>query len=290
MATTLVGIFDDYNTAQQVAQELVERGFNQADINITANDAKQGSTHYGGGTDATYNTAGSTFSDRISNFFGNLFGSDVDESDRGIYAESVRRGSTLVTVRAKDQMVDTAVGIMNRHGAVDIDWRAAQYQASGYTSFDAAAPAYTADQVRQERDRLSNQGEVAMPVVEEQLQVGKRAVQRGGVRVYTRVTERPVEETINLREEQVRVDRRPVDRAVSEADLAAVREGAVEVTTPGEEAVVSKQARVVEEVVVGKEATERTETVHGTVQRTDVEVEQVDADTTYDTKSRSRGR
>ncbi len=290
MATTLVGIFDDYNTAQQVAQELVERGFNQADINITANDAKQGSTHYGGGTDATYNTAGSTFSDRISNFFGNLFGSDVDESDRGIYAESVRRGSTLVTVRAKDQMVDTAVGIMNRHGAVDIDWRAAQYQASGYTSFDAAAPAYTADQVRQERDTLTNQGEVTIPVVEEQLQVGKRAVQRGGVRVYTRVTERPVEETINLREEQVHVDRRPVNRPVSEADLAAVRDGAIEITTTGEEAVVSKQARVIEEVVVGKEATERTETVHGTVQRTDVEVEQADTDTTYDTKTKSRGR
>ncbi len=290
MATTLVGIFADYNTAQQVTEELVQRGFNQADINITTNDTKQGHTNYGGGTDATYNTAGSTFSDRISNFFGNLFGSDVDESDRGIYAESVRRGSTLVTVRAKDQMVDTAVGIMNRHGAVDIDWRAAQYQASGYTSFDAAAPAYTADQVRQERDRLSNQGEVAIPVVEEQLQVGKRPVQRGGVRVYTRVTERPVEETVNLREEQVRVDRRPVDRPVSEADMAAIREGAIEITTTGEEAVVSKQARVVEEVVVSKEATERTETVRGTVQRTDVEVEQADADTTRETKSKSKGR
>ena len=49
MVTTLVGIFDDYHIAQQVAQEFVERGFNQADINITANEAKQGSTHYGGG-------------------------------------------------------------------------------------------------------------------------------------------------------------------------------------------------------------------------------------------------
>ena len=290
MATTLVGIFDDYNTAQQVAQDFVQRGFNQADINITANDAKPGTTHYGGGTDATYNTAGSTFSDRISNFFSNLFGSDVDESDRGIYAESLRRGSTLVTIKAEDQLVDTAAEIMNRHGAVDIDQRAAQYQASGYTGFDAAAPAVTADQIRQERDRLSNQGEVALPVVEEQLQVGKRAVQRGGVRVYTRVTERPVEETINLREEQVRVERRPVDRPVSEADLAAVREGAIEVTTTGEEAVVSKQARVVEEVVVGKEATERTETVRDTVRRTDVDVEQADADTTRGTKSKSRGR
>ena len=279
MATTLVGIFDDYNSAQQVAQELVERRFNQADINITANDAERGSTNYGD-ADASQSTPGTGIGDRISNFFGNLFGSDVDESDRGVYAESVRRGSTLVTVRAEDQLVDTAVDIMNRYGAVDIDSRVAQYQASGYT----------ADQVSQERDTLANQGEVVLPVVEEQLQVGKRAVQRGGVRVYTRVTERPVEETVTLHEERVHVDRHPVDRAVSEADLAAVREGAIEVTTTGEEAVVSKQARVVEEVVVGKEATERTETVRGTVRRTDVDVEQADTDTTYDTKSKSRGR
>ena len=289
MATILVGIFDDYPTAQRVAQELAQSGFQLSDINITFNDPERGYTNYGG-TDASQSTTGTGIGDRISNFVGNLFGSDVDESDRGIYAESLRRGSTLVTVKAEDQLVDTAAEIMNRHGAVDIDQRAAQYQASGYTGFDAAAPAVTADQIRQERDRLSNQGEVALPVVEEQLQVGKRAVQRGGVRVYTRVTERPVEETINLREEQVRVERRPVDRPVSEADLAAVREGAIEVTTTGEEAVVSKQARVVEEVVVGKEATERTETVRDTVRRTDVDVEQADADTTRGTKSKSKGR
>jgi hypothetical protein len=71
------------------------------------------------------------------------------------------------------------------------------------------------------------------------------------------------------------VDRRPVDRPASQADLAGLGEGTVEVTATAEEPVVSKQARVVEEVVVGKEVSERTETVRDTVRRTEVEVEKL---------------
>ncbi|HYP52800.1 MAG TPA: YsnF/AvaK domain-containing protein [Pyrinomonadaceae bacterium] len=118
-------------------------------------------------------------------------------------------------------------------------------------------------------------GEARIPVVEEQLEVGKREVERGGVRVESRVTERPVEEQVHLREERVNVERRPVDRPVTNAD-AAFREGTIEVTERAEEAVVAKQARVVEEVVVNKEVGERTETVRDTVRRTDVDVQETD--------------
>lgn len=48
-------------------------------------------------------------------------------------------------------------------------------------------------------------------------------------------------------------------------------------TETDEEAVVSKEACITEEVTVGKEAQERTETVTGTVRRTDVEVEELGA-------------
>ena len=123
-----------------------------------------------------------------------------------------------------------------------------------------------------------NEGEVALPVIEEEIRVGKRTVEKGGVRVRTRVEEVPVEEQIKLREETVHVERRPVNRSVTDADAAAVRGGVIEVTEVGEEAVVAKQARVVEEVVVGKEVVEHQETVRDTVRRTDVEVEQMDAD------------
>lgn len=122
------------------------------------------------------------------------------------------------------------------------------------------------------------QDEITLPVIEEEIRIGKRTIETGGVRVQSRVTERPVEETVILREEQVNVERRPVDRAVTQADAAIMKEGTLEVTTMAEEAVVGKQARVVEEVVVGKEVQERTETVRDTVRRTDVEVEEIDAD------------
>ena len=115
----------------------------------------------------------------------------------------------------------------------------------------------------------------AIPVVEEEIAVGKRDVERGGVRVRTEVEERPVQEQVNLREEHVRVERRPVDRPATEADInRAAQSGTIEVREKAEEAVVAKTARVVEEVVVGKEATQRTETVRDTVRRTDVEVEE----------------
>jgi uncharacterized protein (TIGR02271 family) len=120
------------------------------------------------------------------------------------------------------------------------------------------------------------EGQEAIPVVEEELHVGKREVQRGGVRVHSRVEERPVEESVSLREERAVVERRPVDRPASQADLGnAFRESTLEVTERAEIPMVSKEARVVEEVVVGKEVSQRTETVRDTVRRTDVEVQQV---------------
>jgi len=114
-----------------------------------------------------------------------------------------------------------------------------------------------------------------IPVVEEELKVGKRVIQRGGVRVYSRVENVPVEETVRLREENVRVDRRPADRAATAADEGLLRDQTIEVTETAEEPVISKSARVVEEVVVGKDVNERAETVRDTVRRTKVDVEPI---------------
>ncbi len=127
--------------------------------------------------------------------------------------------------------------------------------------------------------RTANQGEAVIPVVEEELQVGKRAVERGGVQVNVGVEQKPVEEQVNLREERVRVERRPVDREVTNADAAAFKEGTFEVREMAEEAVVNKRARVVEEIVIGKDVQERTETVRDTVRRTDVDVQQTGGQT-----------
>ncbi len=110
-------------------------------------------------------------------------------------------------------------------------------------------------------------------VMEERLRVGKREVAGGAVRVRSYVVERPVEEQVRLHEERVSVERHPVDRAVTAADTAAFQERTIEASATSEEAIVSKEARVVEEIALRKEATDRTETVHDTVRSTKVEVE-----------------
>ncbi len=117
----------------------------------------------------------------------------------------------------------------------------------------------------------------AIPVVQEELKVGKREVQRGGVRVFSRVVETPVNESINLREEHVSVERRPVDQPISTADSTAFKEQSIELREKAEEAVVQKSARVIEEVVVGKEATQRQENIRDTVRHTEVQVENLGA-------------
>lgn len=130
--------------------------------------------------------------------------------------------------------------------------------------------------------------DMTLPVIEERITAGKRQVERGGVRVQQHSTERPVEETVSLREEHVHVERRPVNQLIDATKMEAFKEGVIEVTETSEEAVVSKQARVVEEVVVGKEVTEHQETIRDTVRRSEVEVEQLDSRNLTETNKRGR--
>jgi uncharacterized protein (TIGR02271 family) len=170
--------------------------------------------------------------------------------------------------------------MLNRSGAIEVENR-------GETRSEATDSSTS----RFRDDARSETGERGtIPVVREELEVEKRTVQRGGVRVHTRVNEQPVEEEVTLREERVRVDRRPADRPATDADFAAAHREVIEVTETVEEPVVRKRARVVEEVVVGKDVHERTETVRDTVKQSDVNVENIrgdrtrnDYETDYDT-------
>jgi uncharacterized protein (TIGR02271 family) len=240
----------------------------------------------------------------IGGLAGALTSAGVPEEEAGYYAEGVRRGGTLLTIRAEDDLAHRAAEVMDRYGAVDIDERADYYRSSGYTGYNADTQPFTSEEVQRDRDAyatyapnrtrefdvanvgtagtatLTNRdinagGETVIPVVEEEIQVGKRQTQGGGARVHTHVVERPVTETINLREEHVNVERRPVDRMVSASDAAAFREGTIEVTETSEVPVVAKEARVVEEVVISKDVNERTETVQDTVRRTEVDVDEL---------------
>jgi uncharacterized protein (TIGR02271 family) len=127
--------------------------------------------------------------------------------------------------------------------------------------------------------------EERIPIVEEQLRVGKRETERGRVRVRSYIVETPVNETVALREEHVHVERRPVDQPLSAGD-DAFRERTIEAVEHGEEAVVSKEARVREELVIRKDVEQRDEAISDTVRRTEVEVDDGRTDTAGTTGTR----
>jgi uncharacterized protein (TIGR02271 family) len=215
---------------------------------------------------------------------GGIIGALVDmgipEESAQAYAESVRRGNVLVTAQVADNRVDEASRIMQRTGLLDIERQTEDWRASGWKGFDAnAAPLGTvANGQRTTKSTTVASGNRAgdtFQVVEENLQVGKRAVETGGVRVKSNVREVPVEEEVTLRQEHVEVERRPVDRPATAADLNAFKEGTIEVRETQEKPVVSKEARVVEEVSVRKNVEQHTEKVKDTVRRTEVDVEPI---------------
>ncbi|SNT34950.1 conserved domain-containing protein [Noviherbaspirillum humi] len=277
---SVIAVYDNYADADKAVQALVAEGL------------PRDSVHLNPEADAGTASAGTHASDNVDHgrrgFFASLFSGDDEYRDQtDLYAESVRRGSYVLTAdtRSEDE-AERVTDILNRFNPVDIDERASHWKQQGWTGFDEKAPRYTQDEITRERSSYAATsrtdtaaGTQRIPVIQEELKVGKRMVQRGGVRVLQRVREVPVNEQVTLREEQVKVERHPVDRPASEADLAAFKEGSVELRETAEEAVVSKSARVVEEVEVGKQVSERTERINDTVRRTDVEVEQLGAGT-----------
>ncbi|MGI4022782.1 MAG: DUF2382 domain-containing protein [Janthinobacterium lividum] len=113
----------------------------------------------------------------------------------------------------------------------------------------------------------------AIPIIEEKMEVGKREVETGGVRLKSRVVQESVEENVNLRSEHVRVEQMPVNRPATAADLEAFKEGTIEMKEYAEIPVVTKEAFVTGEVSLEKEVEETNQTVEGTIRKTEVETE-----------------
>jgi uncharacterized protein (TIGR02271 family) len=204
----------------------------------------------------------------------------VTDEDAGYYAEGVRRGGTLVVVQSEDNNSREIMEIMRDHSPMDVRTMAEEWRQSGWRGFDESSTpsgswqgqSSDTSNAQYMRQTTNNPDQVKAEVVQEDLTVGKREVEKGGVRLQTAVTEQPVEEDITLREEHVNVERRPVNRPATDADFNTAGE-TYEFTERAEEPVVSKQARVVEEVVVNKDVEEHIETVSDTVRRKDVQVE-----------------
>ena len=257
MAQTVIGFFDNTTEAQEAMRRLISAGFRHDDVDISAQSAT-GSA----GTSRDSRREDEDTGDSISRFFKSLFDSDDDVNS---YSEVARRSGSIVTVHAQSgEQAERAADILDDSGAVDVDERAAQYGYAGNTGTRT--------------DTTTTEGTTSVPVIEEELHVGKREVETGGARLRSRIIERPVEQSLRLREEHVRVERNPVNRPATEADLNTFREGTIEVVEHAEVPIVDKEARVVEEITLDKDVDERVETVRDTVRSTEVDVEKIGTD------------
>jgi len=271
----LIAFFSSREDAEAVRDELLKANFDRDDVKVYGNSGHQAGSGTGGN---------GGFWESVKEAFG-----FTDDEDKALYAEAARRGASIVAINLDD--VDSppaqrAIQIIQRHHPMDLDQQAAQWRQQGWvgqkaatsstTATTKAAPsrATTSQQVASHRAATGDQ--TTIPIVQEELRVGKRRVEGGGVRIHTRVMQQPVQEQVRLREERVNVERRPVDRPLTDADRP-FQERAVEAKEMREEAVIQKTPRVVEEVHVSKNVNEQTQTVRDTVRRTDVQVERTGA-------------
>jgi len=239
MAKTVVGLFEDLQHAQLAVREIESAGYSDQ-LSFVQN-------------------AGSGLNDRLTS-------AGIPQQDAQIYSSGIQQGGALIILQGlSDNEAGTAADILDRHNVVDITRRMNNYNPA-QTSRDTSRTGMT---------NLYQGGEVKVPIIEEELNVGKREVEGGGVRVNTRIEEVPVNEQVTLRDETVNVQRTPVNREVTEADFDKLQQGSFEVVEHDEQAVVGKQARVVEEVHIKKNVEQRTENIQDTVRRTDVDVDQL---------------
>jgi uncharacterized protein (TIGR02271 family) len=285
MSKTVTCLYQDQQKASEIVSRLEQAGLSRGDISF-------------------YSTPSDNLIDDLEN-------DGVPRTDAHAYAEGVRRGGSLVAVECDDDEVDRVIDILDDDSVLDLDEQQTSWRSEGWQGYDAstssgrtgglgAAAAGLADtltgsfsttrtemgagedvtgspdmtQARADAAGVSGRDEV-IPIAEEELHVGKREVGHGRVRIQSRVVEQPVSEQVNLREEHIEVERRPVSGTTQAGTISGdpFQERTIEVEERGEEAVVSKEARVVEEVVVRKDVEQRTETVSDTVRRTEVDME-----------------
>lgn len=272
MKRVITGLFDSRSEAEAVVNHLVTHdSIDRSRIRIHGVESGTGQT-------------GMAQSDK--SFWESLKDLFISDDDRHTYSEGIRRGGYVVSAELEEAQVEHVMDVFEQHGAVDLDARETEWRSAGWTGYSAASgtaaspgtPAMgrnttgmgvTGDRMAT-RDRV--EGDEVIPIVEETLRVGKREVDRGRVRVRSYVVETPVNESVTLRDEHVTIERRAVDLPLSAAD-DAFRDRTIEAVEHDEEAVVSKDARVREELVIKKNVEQRTETISDTVRRTEVEVE-----------------
>lgn len=97
--------------------------------------------------------AGAVAGGAAGGLLGALGKDGVSEKDAHVYADGVRRGGSLLSIRAPDARVPEIEDVLARFNATEAGIRASSYNEDGWKGFDAAAPAYNTDQIAGERLR-----------------------------------------------------------------------------------------------------------------------------------------
>ena len=287
---TITAFFDTRAAADKAVADLARIGIPNQHVSVT------------GGSDSAATTA---TSGNDVGFWESLKDMFLPEEDRHSYSEGLRRGGYLVSVRAEEANYTRVLDILDTDGSVNMDERETQWKSEGWTGYTGAparavdtistramdAPAVTAD-TAYETDTAARAAAMGVttgatpdraaqvdagrdeviPLYEEQLRVGKRDVEHGRVRLRSYVVERAVNEQVSLHSEHVEIDRKPVDRPVSVTD-AMFQDRVIEAEERSQEAVISKEARVKEEITLRRTGEDRVQNVTDKVRSTEVEIE-----------------
>ena len=299
---TVIGVFSDVAEARRTYEELMTLGFQARDISVVTEPTRQSVMRLDNMKpmelgDAGKLAASGPLADVMRTGDGGLSGSlrrlGLSASLADHYASAVRGGETLESVVVEDKDADRVAQVMSRHAArlgetparserTELKTAAAATGAGAALAGGAAtikgAVERVAERVKGEpgkkrehfADDLRDEDR-SIPVIREELRVGKREIERGHIHVSVHVLEKPVSESINLREERVEVERRTMNRPLR-ADETELRNEEVDITEYAEEAVIEKEARVVEEVAVHKRITSRDEVISDKLRSTEVDV------------------
>ena len=271
---TITAMFDSRDKALIAVEELVAAGIPRSSVRINPETDVVGST---GSYDTTRDEKG---------FWASLEDLFMPSDDRAVHAEAMHRGRIMVAVTVDQGHAATAENILEEQGTVDLDEREASWRTEGWSAAAPIAATASATRVSDTSATSASSGVAAtgtarsaaasdegvISLYEEKLNVGKRQVSAGRVKIRSYVVETPVNQQVNLRSESVQVERHAVDRPVGGGE-ALFQDRVIEAEEHAEEAVISKTARVTEEISLRKTADEQTKTISDTVRRTEVEVD-----------------
>jgi uncharacterized protein (TIGR02271 family) len=251
--STVVGIFPDQAWAQGAINALQSSGFNAR----VADDST----------------------------VGNLAGMGIDSNAASLYQSRMGEGNNIVVVENAGGRGEDALSIMLQNGAENIDLSKDQTASGATTTTTTTTDTDYYNRLQgmdrnqrqygtydQNLGRARNAEEMRVRLHEETLTPVKQAVESGQVQMQKVVHERQEEIPVNLRHEEVVIERHAVNRPADPNDIGDLTDQVINVPVYEERAELQKQAVVREEVNIGKRAVEEQQTLTGTTRHEHLQV------------------